>query len=206
MKGYAADGKTYESNMLLQSYGCQWESNTCADLFPNSLLNNRNFGLVQIESICRRQNKINYNDDFCHWFGWKHCGKRRKCIFSFSHNVFKKIFLLRVVKSQDWVVKSILFTKPQNFGLVQIESICRWKFRFSTNDTIFFDGEENSVGIEENVGYQHFYPVPAIIPKAYSVGSLEVGIVWHRVNSNQNYGWLLHKNIFLIIFFLICDI
>ena len=38
-----------------------------------------NFRLLQIESICKRQNKCSWNHDFYLWLGRKHCGKRRKC-------------------------------------------------------------------------------------------------------------------------------
>ena len=34
---------------------------------------------VQIESICRRQNKCNLKTEILFGIGRKHCGKRRKC-------------------------------------------------------------------------------------------------------------------------------
>ena len=46
------------------------------------------------------------------------------------------------------------------------------------------DKIENIVGKEENAGYQHFLLFPHCFQKAISVGSLEVGIVWERVNES----------------------
>ena len=37
---------------------------------------------------------------------------------------------------------------------------------------------ENTVGKEENAGCQHFLLFPQCFPKASSLGSLKVGIVW----------------------------
>ena len=39
----------------------------------------------------------------------------------------------------------------------------------------------NTVGKEENAGYQHFLLFPQFFPKPSSLGSLKVGIVWKRV-------------------------
>ena len=47
--------------------------------------------LVQIQSICRRQNKYKLKAEFHCEIGRKHCGKRRKCLLpAFSH--FPSIF------------------------------------------------------------------------------------------------------------------
>ena len=49
--------------------------------------------------------------------------------------------------------------------------------------TIFLsDRTENTVGKEENAGYQHFLLFLQCFPKPPSLGSLKVGIVWLRVN------------------------
>ena len=45
----------------------------------------------------------------------------------------------------------------------------------------------NTVGKEENAGYQHFLLFPQCFPKPSSLGSLKVGIVWQRVKLNQSY-------------------
>ena len=51
------------------------------------------FGLNQIESICRQQFRYRSNNDLYLKKDTKHCGEKRKMlftiIFSFSHNVFK---------------------------------------------------------------------------------------------------------------------
>ena len=49
---------------------------------------------VQIESICRQQNKCNLKTEILSGIGRKPCGEKEKMlinsIFSFSHNVFKR--------------------------------------------------------------------------------------------------------------------
>ena len=80
-KIYALDLSMRRHEKSMKDTACQeyvsnisiWKS------LPNSLNKRQNFGLLQIESICRRQNKSGSNDNFCLWKGWKHCGKRRKC-------------------------------------------------------------------------------------------------------------------------------
>ena len=67
------------------------------------------FGPVQIEGICRRQNKCDSKVEICFVKSEKHCGKRRKCwlpAFSSFPTMFSKGLSLVVVKSQDCVVKS----------------------------------------------------------------------------------------------------
>ena len=66
------------------------------------------FRLVQIESICRRQIECDLNDDFCLCKGRKYCWKKRKCwlpAFSSFPTMFSEGFLLKVIKSRDYVVK-----------------------------------------------------------------------------------------------------
>ena len=46
---------------------------------PNSLPKDKNLGLVEIESICKRENKCDKKLEICLGNGRKHCGKRRKC-------------------------------------------------------------------------------------------------------------------------------
>ena len=54
----------------------------------------QNFRLVQIESICIRQNKCNLNTEILFGISRKHCRKKEKMlvisIFSFFHNVLKR--------------------------------------------------------------------------------------------------------------------
>ena len=68
-----------------------------------------NFRLLQLESICRQQNEC--DSKFGSSFGMKRkqCGKRRKCClpaFSLFPAILSKVLFVRVVKSQDCVVKS----------------------------------------------------------------------------------------------------
>ena len=71
----------------------------------------QNFKLVQIESICRRQNKCNPNIEICFENGRKHCGKRRKCwlpAFSPFPTILSKAFFLRVVKMSGFCGKELI--------------------------------------------------------------------------------------------------
>ena len=55
----------------------------------------QNSRLIQIESICRQQNKCNPNIKICFENGGKHCGKRRKCwlpAFSPFPTMFSRAF------------------------------------------------------------------------------------------------------------------
>ena len=67
-----------------------------------------NFGLVQIESLCRRLMKWKLKAEILFGLGKKHCGKRRKCwlpAFSPFPTMFSKGFFFRVIRSWDCVVK-----------------------------------------------------------------------------------------------------
>ena len=59
------------------------------------------YRLVQIEIICRQQNKCHWKIEICFGMDRKHCGKRRKCWLpaSFSHNAFKRLLYLGRWKS-----------------------------------------------------------------------------------------------------------
>ena len=67
---------------------------SCGYLFTKR----QNFRLVQIESICRRQNKCDWKIEICFGKGRKHCGKRRKCwlpAFSPFPTMFLKGFFIQ---------------------------------------------------------------------------------------------------------------
>ena len=69
----------------------------------------RKFGLVQIQSIFRRQIKDDWNGGPCFKLRRKHCGKRRKCrlpAFSAFFTMFSKGWFSRAVKTWDSLVKS----------------------------------------------------------------------------------------------------
>ena len=74
-----------------------------------TLYHTTNFRLVQIESLCRRQNKCNLKTETFFEMGRKSSGKRRKCclpIFSPIPTMFLECFFFRVVKSRDYVVRN----------------------------------------------------------------------------------------------------
>ena len=48
--------------------------------------------LVQIQSICRRQNKCKLQTEILFWMGRKHCGKSRKCCLP-AFSSFPTMFL-----------------------------------------------------------------------------------------------------------------
>ena len=67
------------------------------------------FRHIQIESICRQQNRYDTKTEICfETERRKHCGEKEKMlvtsIFSFSHNVFKRLHS-EGVKSWEYVVK-----------------------------------------------------------------------------------------------------
>ena len=65
--------------------------------------------LVQIESICKQQNKRNLKTAILFGKGRKHCGKRRKCwlpAFSPFPTMFSKGIFLKAVKSRNCFVLS----------------------------------------------------------------------------------------------------
>ena len=53
-----------------------------------------------------------------------------------------------------------LFTKRQNFGLVQIVAFADDKINLAENSKLVLGREENIVGKGENAGYQHFLLFP----------------------------------------------
>ena len=77
-------------------------------LFFQLIPTRQNFKHVQIESICRRQDKYGVKTEIPFGMVSKRCGKRRKCwlpAFSPFPTTFSKGFLVRVVKSRVCVVK-----------------------------------------------------------------------------------------------------
>ena len=61
---------------------------------PEPFTKQQNFGSVQIESICRQQNKSNLKIEICFWEEKKTCGREKMLvtsIFSFFRNVYKRL-------------------------------------------------------------------------------------------------------------------
>ena len=87
-----------------------WSSLKFCRLVKAELFTKRHiFRLVEIQTICRRQNKCYLTTEFLSGIGTKHCGKRRKCClpaFSPFPTMFSKGFIFKILKSQDCVVKN----------------------------------------------------------------------------------------------------
>ena len=68
----------------------------------------QNCRLVQIESISRQQSRCDLKTEISQWKCRKYCKEMRKCrlpVFSPFLILFAKVFLLRVIRNQDCVVK-----------------------------------------------------------------------------------------------------
>ena len=72
-----------------------------------------------------------------------------------------------------WENTNSLFTTQQNFGLIQIESICRWQHRCNLKTEILFGMIRKHCGKGENAGYQHFLDFPQCFQKASFSRSLK---------------------------------
>ena len=104
--------------------------------------------------------------------------------FSFSHNVFKRLFP-RCVKRCHCVGTGYLFTNWQNFRLVQIEGMSRQPNKSDLkNENYFGKGRKHCEKRRkwwwkgENGGYHHFLLFPQCFQKASLFGSFKVRIVW----------------------------
>ena len=74
----------------------------------------QNIRLVQIQSICRQQNKCDVNIEICFGKGRKHCGKMRKCLLpalSLFPSMFSKVYFFRVNQSGNYMEKSLICIK-----------------------------------------------------------------------------------------------
>ena len=74
--------------------------------------------------------------------------------------------------------------------MTKLKAFVNDKLNISKMTSCLCDRVENTVGKEENAGYQHFllFPqffskaFPHCFPKPFSLGSLKVWIAWYRVN------------------------
>ena len=75
-----------------------------------------------MDSICRRQFKLDSKIEICFGKGRKYCGKRRKCwlpAFSPFPTMFSKALFYRMVKTRDGVERCyVLLDKWDVFGNV----------------------------------------------------------------------------------------
>ena len=131
------------------------------------LPNDKNCRLVQIESICRQQDRFDWKIEF---FGglesWvknivgngEIAGNQYFLLFP---TFFSKGFLCRVVKSWDCVVKSYLDNKRDVIEKLKLA----------------LERAKNMVGKGENAGNQHFLFYLPCFQKAFYTGSFKVRIV-----------------------------
>ena len=120
----------------------------------------QNFGLDQIESICRQQNICDANTKICFGKGRKGCGERTKCwlpAFSPLPTMFSKGYFFRVVIVKVLFVWKRVNPLPNcpNFIMIQREKLFK-----------------NIVGKGENAGKQYFLHFPRCFYMPHS------GLVW----------------------------
>ena len=73
-----------------------------------SLLYHRIFHRIKLKAFACNNSNTGKNNNFCLFWGCKHCEKRRKCwspAFSPFPTMFSKAFSFRVVKCEDCVVE-----------------------------------------------------------------------------------------------------
>ena len=105
----------------------------------------QNFGFVQIQSICRRQNKCDSKTEICFGTGRKHCWKRRKCClpaFSPFPTMFSKGYFPKVVKRWDCVYKVQVVNNEFNSLRYKKQPKCRY---FKVVSTMRCNRVEDSV-------------------------------------------------------------
>ena len=86
--------------------------------------------------------------------GRKHCVKRRNCslrAISPFPAVFSKGLYCRHVKTRACLGKSYLFPKRQNFGQIEIESICRRQNECDCKIEILFWEEKKTLWGKEKM-------------------------------------------------------
>ena len=71
-----------------------------------------------------------------------------------------------------------LLPNDKNLDQSKLKATADEKQKLIQMAKIVMDKTENIVGKEENAGYQHFLVFPQCVQKAFSLGSLKVGIVW----------------------------
>ena len=89
---------------------------------------------------------------------------------------------LNISRKKEMLISSIFFprcstpfqslnsTKQQNFGLVQIESICRQENECGSKTEIVFRRLENILVKGENAGNQHFLLFPQCFQRSFLLG------------------------------------
>ena len=93
-------------------------------------------------------------------------------LVTFSHNVFYPF-------KSKWNNLNPLNPLPNNkiFDVTKLKAFADDKLKVDRMLTFLRDTVENTLGKEENAGYQHFLLFPMCFPKP-TLMSLKVGIVW----------------------------
>ena len=143
-----------------------------------------NLKLVQIESICRRQNKFEWNIKTCFGKNRKNCGKRRRCwlpAFSPFPTMFSEYFSFRVVIGLECVMKIPSFPKRQILDYSNLKVFADDKFKFHEIGRKFSKSVENTVGKGEIARYEQFLLFPLCFQKTFFADTWKPGLVWERV-------------------------
>ena len=141
------------------------------------LIKQQIFRLVQIESICRRQNKCNLKTEILFGMGRKHCGKRRENAGYHHFLLFPQCF--------QTASFSGLLTHYQmtNFRLFRIKRLCRRQFQIDENGRKLSKPVVNAVGKGEIACDEQFLLFPQCFQKACFPGASKGVIVWEWVKS-----------------------
>ena len=113
--------------------------------------------------------------------------KRRKMLIS-SISYFSYVFnslIICLVKTKDCIAKG--FNSSPNNNILECFKLKALNFaddNINVTETIKFvlGWIENTAGKGENAGYQHFLLFPQCFQKASFSRSLNLGLVWQRIN------------------------
>ena len=156
------------------------------DQLLNSWPNDKNFGLVQTESIGRRQNECDSKTEFALGRVENTQGKGSKCwlpAFSSFPTMFSKGYFLGVVKSRDCVKR---FNRDEIFGVVNMEDIWWQQFKCDQNTGICHQKARNFVEKGEKAGYQHFFLNHSFFFQATLSVSQKLGIIQDGVSISKH--------------------
>ena len=85
---------------------------------------------------------------------------------------------------QHFLLFPLCFPNLSSLELLKLKSFADNKFNFIRMTISLSDTVKNTVGKEENAGYQHFLLFPLCFPNLSSLELLKVQTVWKRINQN----------------------
>ena len=94
---------------------------------------------------------------------------------------FQSALYFRVMKSSDYVVKSLPSIRRQILDSSKVKGLADDNFKFDENGRKFSKRVENNVGKGEIARYEQFLLFPQCFRKTYIADTLEPGLVWERV-------------------------